>query len=478
MEVTMHPRALVRSAVFVFLLLSGCAAMPQDTSSPEDVRSMLRVVSQLLPDVDKTQLSSVAFNVAGQQMRIGDLAGALASAQAAGSENDRTWVTSNIASIMAAQGNLASALKLVQTSSSKDAQAKAQAYASVARELAEKNAFQGALNVTRVIRDSAEFVGKANLLVDTLMRIQTKQWEARDRAGADNTLNLALDAVQQEEMNSSVPALARSQTAQMYGGIANDLADEGNRAAALSVIEIVQNRVAEAPDPAKHDLLLTLAVAQAHLGDFQAARASAGQMEPGKRDTAIDVIGMQRTKQGQPLDALDEAVTLSSEFSRNSSFRGIADALAASGNYPQALSTVGLIEGAGEQAYGLSELAYEQAERNDPAAAQTVQLAWEAAMNAGETKPYVFGQIAMARGLLGDFPGAQQIVGRLPEQERAWTLQNLTSAMVSAGKITEAVALAESQDSALPKACAILGITGELIAEQKDKAKRSQGARL
>jgi hypothetical protein len=99
-------------------------------------------------------------------------------------------------------------------------------------------------------------------------------------------------------------------------------------------------------------------------------------------------------------------------------------------------------------------------------------LASEAALKAGnETKPYVFEFIAVTRGLLGDFTGAEAMISRMDSETRAWPLQNLTGMLVRAGRETEAVSLAESQSAPHPKACALLGIATALADQQREAAK-------
>jgi hypothetical protein len=139
----------------------------------------------------------------------------------------------------------------------------------------------------------------------------------------------------------------------------------------------------------------------------------------------------------------------------------------------QALATIDKIEEAGERAYGLSELALEQAKREDPAARLTAELAWEAALKGGsETKPYVFGQIAVTRAILGDFAGALEIVTKLDDQEKWWPLENMTIMLIEAGKVTEGVTLAQSQSAPYPKACALLGAATALIDTQRETSRK------
>jgi hypothetical protein len=144
----------------------------------------------------------------------------------------------------------------------------------------------------------------------------------------------------------------------------------------------------------------------------------------------------------------------------------------------RALSTIDGIQSAGERAYALSELALEQAEKKDPAAALIVELATEAALKAGnETKPYVFGYIAVTRGMLDDFTGAEAMMSRMDDEARVWPLQNLTGMLVRAGRETEAISLAESQTGPHPKACALLGIATALAEQQREAVKMAEGPR-
>jgi len=468
----MRPRPQARSLALAILITVHCSfARSQATAGTEEVRSMLRVVSKLVPQIDNDQRPNIAYNIAGQQMRIGDLSGALKTVQAVGgAERDRVWVLTNVASVLAWQGNASQAIQMIQSAAKTDMQGRAQAYVSIAQERALKGDFDGALRIVKLIEDGPAFPGESNLLLDALIRIQMKQWETGDRAGAETTLNKALDVVQTEQANSSTPEFAKVMPVQMYGALVGALAREGNRAEAYTVLERVYGLVADAGEsPQKQDLLYALAAAQANLGEYQDALDTAHSMEDGdKRDSAIFLTSLERTQHGDLTGALDLALDLSVEFSRNTSLREIAGAQAASGNYVEALATIDRIEGAADRAYGLSQLALEEAQRKDPVAPLITQLAWEAALRAGtNTQPYVLGQIAVARGMTGDFAGALDIVGTMSDQDGWWAVESLTQMLVHADRKTDAIALAESQTAAYPKACAYLGIAMQLIDEQK-----------
>ena len=477
----MHPGALTKLGIAALVLVfSPQIAIPQETPNSEEIVSFLRLASEQLPNIDKNQQPSMAANIAGAQARAGDLDGALSTVRAVENEDGRIFATGFVASALAWNGNVEGAIDLIQKSAVGHDYAKADAYLFVAQQLAARHAFEESLKVAQLIADGPGFFGKTNRLIETLMGIQTRQWEAGNGVGAESTLNLALDAVEREREHPFTPEFADTMPADEYGEIANMLSREGNRTDALAVLERVYAMVAAARTPeTRQHFFYILATAQISLGEIQAALGSAEQLPPGQwRDAAMLVIAMERTRLGDPLGALNDAAGVSSEPLRNTSFRGIADALAGSGNYMQALATIDGIQSEGERAYGLSELALEQAEKEDPAAALTVELASEAALKAGnETKPYVFEFIAVTRGMLGDLASAEAMIGRMNDESRVWPLQNVTGMLVRAGRETEAISLAESQTGPHPKACALLGIATALAEQQREAVKLAEGAR-
>ena len=475
-ESQMHSGACLTKLGIVVLTLvfSPQIAIPQETPNSGEIVPFLRMASAQLPNIDKNQQPSMASNIAGAQARAGDLDGALSTVHSVESQDGRVFATGFVASALAWKGNVEAAIDLIQKSAVGQEQAKANAYLFVAQQLASRHAFEESLKVAQLIADGPDFFGKTNRLTETLMAIQTKQWESGDVVGAKSTLYLALEAVGRESEHPFTPEFADTMPADEYGGIANMLCKEGNRTDALAVLERVYAMVAAARTPeTRQHLFYILASAQVNLGEIQAATSSAEQLPPGQwRDAALLVIATERTKSGDPLGALDEAAGLSSESLRNTSFREIADALAGSGNYTRALSTIDGIQSEGERAYALSELALEQAEKEDPAAALTVELASEAALKAGnETKPYVFEFIAVTRGFLGDFTGAEAMISSMNDESRVWPLQNLTGMLVRAGREADAISLAESQTAPHPKACALLGIANALADQQREAAK-------
>lgn len=475
----MLPKASTKLAVLLVAIVPS-SALAQDGATTEEIRSMLHVASTLVPRIEKAQQGSVASNIALQQVRMGDLDEGLATIKQVQDENSRQFATRLFASNVARLGNERWALSLLETSVPGNGAEKAQAYSLTAQSLVERKSFDEALSLMERVENCDDFFGKTDTLVQTLMAIRAGQRRTGDASGADLTLSRALNAVEREAEHPFDATFAQSMPAGEYGTIARELAEEGDRSAALQLLEPIYALIAEAPD-GKHrqDTIFMLGNALASIGELQAARDTAGQLEPGQqREGVMMLIADKQATQAKPLDALPQAMALSYEPWRIGSLRLIADSLAASGNYVQALSTIDLIDGAGERAYGFSEVAYEQARKNDPSAGPFLQLAWDAALKAGkETQPYVFAQIAVGRGMTGDIAGALEVVDRMSERDRWWAVESLTAILVHAGRTPDAIALAESQRTAYPRATAYLGIAAELIAEQENTAKRSHEVR-
>jgi len=115
------------------------------------------------------------------------------------------------------------------------------------------------------------------------------------------------------------------------------------------------------------------------------------------------------------------------------------------------VDTIKRIREPGDRAYAFAQLALQQAERKDGAAVLAVVLAMEDARRAGDAvNPFAFEIIAVARGILGDFPGALQIVSELKDGHSVWPLWNLTEQLVAAGRKSDAVAIARAQEFHAP----------------------------
>jgi len=480
-DASMLSKILTTLAVLAVIPIFSLAqeAPTADFSATDEIRSMLHIASSLVQHIDKSQQGSVASNIAQEQARIGDLDDAWATINKVQNEESRRFAIGLFASNVTRLGNEGWALSLLESAVPGNGAEKAQAYSLMAQSLAGKKSFHEALELVDRIENCEDFFGKTNVVVETLMAIHAGQHKAGDLSRADVTLSMALNAVEREAEHPFENTFAQSTPAGEYGTIAAQLTKEGDRSTAEGILDRIYALIAEAPDQ-KHreDTIFMLGNALVTMGELEAAKGVAEQLEPGQQREGIMMeIAMKRATQAEPIEALAPAMALTYEPWRIGSLRLIADSLASSGNYVQALSTIDLIDDAGERAYGFSEVAYEQARRNDPSAGAFLQLAWSAALKAGtETKPFVLAQIAVARGMTGDIAGAVEVVSRMAEQDRWWAVESLSSIMVDAGRMPEAIALAESQQTAYPKATAYLGIASQLIAERDAAAKRRREA--
>jgi tetratricopeptide (TPR) repeat protein len=449
-------------------------AFPEDSSpdpsSFSQARSFLREASLLIPQIEKDQRSSAAANVAGQQTRIGDLEGALATAQRAGSPEAQVFAAGSIASVIAFRGNLPLALEIIQNSSKGDDPDKANDYFWVAQSLADRHKFARALEVARLIETAKPYSGQTSRFIDTLLRIQTEQFKVGDRAGAQKTIDEALAAAEWEKEHPEDAWFAESTPAIFYSSIATNLAKEGDHPAAVAIVNRIYDLLAAATtEQAKGDLLLFLGNAQIGIGELDAATATAAQLSPGNhRDGILLQVGFERAKAGDLSGELDDATALLYEPWRNISLRDAAVRYAALGNEAQALATLNLIPEPEERAEGLVQLASQEAENHVATAPLALDLAYEAAMNAGaETKPFVFEEIAVARAVLGDFGVAQDMIARMDDASKVWPLWNLTEMLIDRGRDAEAISLAESQSAPYPRAYALLGVATALINRQR-----------
>ncbi|HXW89386.1 MAG TPA: hypothetical protein VEK33_02465, partial [Terriglobales bacterium] len=425
-------------------LASSAAGAPQDGPESAKARAILREASALIPSIDMPQQASALANIAGRQVEVGDLEGALRTYRAA--KKDTAGGALNVvASTIASHGNVSLALDLV---SSAESRFRDSAYHAISMQLASDEHFDDALAVSRLIQDEAQ----VPLFVDLLMWINIRKRKAGDLPGAQDMLNEALAEVERERARSGADPYT---IAGIYQTMASRLVESGDQEDASAMIERIDGVVAAVDDRGlKEQLVSLLSCAQATVGQFEAAIGSAEELSPGQwRDDAMATISLEQSKQGDAAGALAEAGEVDGDFLRNGSYRAVADGLAGSGNYELALSVVALIEDPGERAYGLAELALQQAEKDDPRAAMTVQLAADAALTAGgETKPFVFEFIAVTRGMLRDFGTAEEMIGRMKDADKVWPLWNLTEMLVHAGREAEAISLAECQSAPYPKA--------------------------
>lgn len=478
----MRPWALLPICLVCVFALSAPSARGQETPSNEQIRSVLASASALLPQVSQQQQSSFASNLAGEQLRAGDLNGALASIASLPNANDRLMATGNIASMLSWRGNLAAGLDLVRRSAAGDAsslvivQGHAQNYSSIAGALALKKDFAKALQIAQLIQNGPAFFGRTNLFVQTLLRIRSKQWEAGDE-GAQKTLDMALQAVEAETDHPFEPTFSESMPAGMYGEIARQLFQEGNRELASQILQRVYGLIAAAGDT-KHrqDTIFQLAYSQAGMGDLQAAENTVQQLDAGQQRDGVEMlIAQKKMKEGDPLAELDRVLAIGYEGFKDISIGEIATALSDEGNYVQALSTLDKISALGDRAWALARLALHQADKGDPQAGLSTQLALEMATAAGkQVKPFTFAQIAVTKEDLGDYSDALELLDKLGVDEKIWVLRNLTVIWIGSGRETDALALADSEPPAI-RAHLLLQIGSEWIANERKRTKASQG---
>jgi len=435
------------------------------------VRQILREASRLVNDIDESQRPSAAANIAGAQARAGDLLGAFATAHSLPKRSDQAMALGSISWAVAHGGNLAWALNIIATS--EEGPSKAIALSQIAEQRAEVSDFERALTIARMIRDQLDY------RVLTLVRIATKQWKSGNTRGAERTLREALDEV--ERTQAANPNSEASGAHSMFLMIAVAQAALGDRGGALATIDRVYAIAAKADDSGPREMLLQkLAMAQAQIGEIQAGLETARKMLPGhQRDFAFQVIADQQAQQGDPRGALETAATISDPTWRPVVLRRIAHAQSTSGDAAGALETIDSIQGDVERAEALAEVAFDQAVNVNATAAQTLQLAWEVAKNAqGELPSHVFGEIAVARGILGDMAGALEIVdGMKDARSKVWPLWNLTERMVAAGDARGALDLAEAQDAPEPKAYALLGLAQGLLDQVDAERKKQDGSK-
>jgi tetratricopeptide (TPR) repeat protein len=441
-------------------VLLPARAPAQQPDPIEEVVSILHEASTLVPKIEARQQPSVAANIARQQTRAGDLAGALATAQMLAKPSDRELAINGIAFVLTAKGNAPMALDLIRITAPEGYDASG--YLWTATELAEKGDLESALSAARLIKKDPK---QLSTFVDTLMRLYRIEWKTSDETEAAKILDEALKTVEHEQKNRT---LANVRIAEMYVDIVGTMASAGNREGARSFVDRIRDLADEERHPEEKSMLLRdLAVAQADIGDFSAARDIGEGLQPGNsRDSVFEIIAMQQSAQGDPHGALDVVAKISYEPWRFACLRTIADALAESGNYTEALLTVKSIPAGKNRAYALAELALEQAKKNDRTASLTADLAWEEALSAKkEMDPGVFQFIAVTRGYLGDFQNAIDIISSLDAKSKPWPLWNLTEMMLEAGQKEQALTLAEMQDTPHARAYALLGIAAHELEE-------------
>jgi len=436
--------------------------VPASQQEPDDLaqaHSLLIEASRLVKDIPELQRSSAAANIAGQLVRAGGLPDALATARLLPNAEDQAQVIGSIAWAIAHSGNVAQALALVENAV--DGQNKGVGYEMVAELSADSGDLKGALQIAhRIRRDPGR-------LVDTLARLASRAAKAGDLLGAREVLHDALQVTEEalEENIRYASALAQ---------IARTQAEIGDNADAFATLDRLSAIARHHKGGGNGMFLPELSCAQAQIGDFVGARRTADELPVGgSSDLSLMCISKEQAKHGLMMEALDSSALISSPGFKEATLEEIRISRTRQGNPNDAAEAIDHIPNIGDRSLALAALALDEAENKNPAADGTLQLAWKLATEMGpDASDNLLGTIAVTRALLGDFPGAQQIVLSMTKADaRFWPLWNITSFMAAAGHRQEALSLAESQEAALPKAYALLGaaegILNHLEADQK-----------
>ena len=457
-------RLIVSVLLFVVVNPSRLPAAQQEAGELAEARRLLIEASHLVKDIPEIQQSSAAANIAGQLVRAADLPDALATARQLSKTEDQAQVIGIIAWQLAHDGNVAQALALVESSS--DGQNKAVAFELVAELVAERGNLQGALGIAHRIRN------EPGRLIDTLVRVASLLTKTGDRNGAREAIEDALNTAEAAAKQNIGNATAFAQ-------IATTQADIGDTADAFRTLDRFSEIAHQYQGVEGNGVFLQqLASAKAQIGDLIGAQRTIEEISAGNSDLALMMISQEQAKQGLMVDALANAERISIPGFKSIALRKIAMIRGTHGTLSDALEAIDHIPEPAGRAEALATLALEQADNENPSASLTLQAAWNFATQNGAdaASDDVLGTIAVTRALLGDFAGARQVVQVMNKLEtRAWSLWNITSYMVKAGHTEDALALAENQEAAYPKAYALLGsakgILNHLEAEQKAGAK-------
>jgi hypothetical protein len=430
----------------------------QEPSSKEEATNLLRQASQLVNQVPEPQRMSAAANIGGRLAAAGDFSGALAMARSLTKPEDRGAALGSIASSLDYQGRQEEALQLLSEVSLEQAGA---SYSNLAKSHAEKKDFGIALQLAHRIQYEPARREEA------LLAIAKSQWEAGNRDGALSTMREALEVAEQ----------AREKEPQMsilLLGIAGAQKEIGRSSEAQATLAEYSEFVRERKDEGG---LSCLAVALADMGDIRGALEIIEELPDGSnRDSALGVTATNMARIGNLREALETISQASDQHMRDMFLRSIAAQEARDGDALSALERVQLIPSIADRADALATRAAEQADKSDPAARGTIELAWEMANQPGVSMPeHVFAYIAIIRVELGELTEARKILQRLSADGRTWPLWNITIRLAESGDKAAALSLANEEAEAQPKAYALLGTaTGILRRLKAEKETKKQ----
>ena len=462
--------SLVRLAVSMVILVvtilspSRVSASQEDRDDIAEARRLLVEASHLVKDIPEIQQSSAAANIAGQLVRGGDLPDALTTARLLPKAEDQAQVAGSIAWGLAHNGDLVQALALVDGAA--DGQNKGVAYEMVAELRADAGDLVGALQIAHRIRKDP------GRLVDTLARLASRAAKAGDLSRAREALADALQVTEEALKENFGYASSLAQ-------IATTQAEIGDSADAFITLDRFSAIASQYKGGGNGMFLTELSCAQVQTGDLVGAERTADEIpQGGSSDLAFMCISKEQAKHGLMTEAIDTAARISSPAFKEATLQEIGISRTRQGSANDAAEVIDHIPEIARRAEALAALALDEAENKNPAAGGTLQMAWNLTTEMGaDASDNLLGTIAVTRALLGDFAGAREIVQGLATSEaRVWPLWNITSFMVAADHRREALALAESQEAAYPKAYALLG-AAQGILDHLEAARKAQSTK-
>lgn len=427
----------------------------QEPNPKQEAINLLQQAGELVNQIPDPQRMSAAANIGGQLAVAGDFSGALAMARSLRRPQDRGAALGSIAYSLDYQGRQEEALQLLREVSSEQA---GTSYSILAKSHADKKDFGVALQLAQQI----QYQPAAR--EDALLTIAKSQWEAGKRDGALSTVQEALEVAEQ----------AREKDPQMsilLLGIARTQREIGMSSEARATLTEYSEFIRERKDEGG---LSCLAVTLADMGDIRGAMEIIGELPAGSdRDSALGVTATNVAKVGDLREALETVSQVSNQNTRDIFLRTIVAQEGRHGHALSALESVGVVPSIADRADALATLAAEQADKSDPAARETIRLAWEMANQPGVDVPeHVFGYIAIIRVELGDMTEAKKVLQRLSADGRTWPLWNITMSLAESGDKAGALSLANEEAEALPKAYALLGTATGILHRLKKETKK------
>jgi hypothetical protein len=449
---------IVRLLVVAWVLV---VYFPQPGSAQSDrvsqARQLLLEASALIKDIPQIQQPSAAANISGQLTRAGAMTDALAIVHLLKKPEDEGLAMGSVAWQLVHSGNAAQALSLLHEA--KESQGRDVSYEQVAQLLGEKCDFEQALRVSHLIKEP-------NRLTETLVRLAVMQAKAGDRANTGRILAEALDVA--ENAAKKDPGYATT-----FNQIASAQAETGETPeTSLALRRFYAFAYSRKVETGDTSLLRDLAETRAHLGDISGAMQIVQELPDGSADLVYMRISEERAQRASMAEAIAAALEISASNLRDLALREIAIARRNDGSLNDSLEVIGKMSEPSDRHDAIAIVALEQAQSQDPTAYQTLQL-WEATTGGG-TKSFGKSRetAAVTYGLIGDFGSAERILSSIQEPEaRQWPLWNLTRLLVNRERTQEAVALAQQEEAALPRAYALLGTAEGILDRVESDAK-------